>query len=67
MESLSPVPRFARRMGLIFDNFIPIHQVHSHCRKLNRCAMMCRTKQLDATLLFGPKPVCPAWSENQRL
>ena len=49
MESPSPVPRFARRMGLIFDNFIPIHQVHSHYRELNRCAMMCQTKQLDAT------------------
>ena len=33
MESLPPVPRFVRRMGLTFDNFIPIHQAHSYCRK----------------------------------
>ena len=33
MESLSPVPRYVRRMGLTFENFIPIHQAHSYCRE----------------------------------
>ena len=34
MESLPPVPRYVRRMGLTFENFIPIYQAHSYCRKL---------------------------------
>ncbi|KAB1306140.1 hypothetical protein F3B56_29595 [Bacteroides ovatus] len=42
--------------GFDLDNFIPIHQTHSYCRKpFYRCARICRTEQRDATLSFRPR------------
>ena len=46
-------------MGLNFENFIPIHQAHSHCRELcYRCARMCWTIPTENHLMnCGPRSV----------
>jgi len=67
MESLSPVPRYVRRMGLTFENFIPIHQAHSYCRKLLLPPRQDVPDKTAGCHIINSSTVCrPAWSENQR-
>ena len=65
MERPSPVPRFMRRMGLTFDNFIPIHQAHSHCRKpLLVVAPRCAGQDSEIHNIISSAVCCLARSEN---
>jgi len=54
-------------MGLTFENFIPIHQAHSYCRKLPLPPRQDVPDKTAGCHIINSSTVCrPAWSENQR-